>query len=609
MKRTVPLVITAVGGLVLIVANFSPHTESWGEATAIWFDILAAIAFVLGGANLLKTHLKKISDRRAGWAYSLVTVIAFLTTLYVGIVKWGSPPAPIQEFFGESFAPLEVSDFPLEFSAAGAIPPREDGQPLPASARDQLRATNGKLVFRGWMDAQQVTDLKLYKDNLAWHALVEDLADVAQPPESLRGKVLYHADHRALGFRGRMTAEDRAALEQLDASPTWRNAIGALFEQSQRVTESQAALAAPGFDTQRAARVSKDLAFDAPTKTLRLVGPLSRAQRDALARQFPIARPLSKQARQALLDNLARLGELSRDQMAEAEKMLALGWTLEQLTRAVDLACSKDEVLDKSARELLADQQQGQTEIVPTKAGEPSVKLTAAQKAALKKFAADEDQMLDDFLAQMGPEIAFTARQRGALAAFLQKTVTRGTRLKDLCIELMRAGPLNDAQRDFLLAEYRVEVAWRAAVGRLFVAAHTVKFPWSGEYRGQGTPFWWLYEYAFKPIGATMFSLLAFYVASAAFRAFRAKNLEASLLLATALIILLGRTFAGALATNWLPPWLSVFRVDSLEFIIMKIFNTAGTRAVTIGIALGIASTSLKVLLGIDRSYLGSGKD
>jgi hypothetical protein len=41
----------------------------------------------------------------------------------------------------------------------------------------------------------------------------------------------------------------------------------------------------------------------------------------------------------------------------------------------------------------------------------------------------------------------------------------------------------------------------------------------------------------------------------------------------------------------------------------MQVFNTAGTRAIMIGIALGIASTSLKVLLGVDRSYLGSAEE
>ncbi|HEB60540.1 MAG TPA: hypothetical protein ENJ06_01825 [Phycisphaeraceae bacterium] len=131
--------------------------------------------------------------------------------------------------------------------------------------------------------------------------------------------------------------------------------------------------------------------------------------------------------------------------------------------------------------------------------------------------------------------------------------------------------------------------------------------PWSGSYREIGSPFWWGYEYALKPLTATMFSMLAFYIASAAFRAFRAKNFEAILLLGTAFIILLGRTAAGVALTGWLPEYLSGLRLENLTIFIMKTFNTAGNRAIMIGIALGIASMSLKVLLGVDRSYLGTG--
>lgn len=137
-------------------------------------------------------------------------------------------------------------------------------------------------------------------------------------------------------------------------------------------------------------------------------------------------------------------------------------------------------------------------------------------------------------------------------------------------------------------------------------------FVWSGQYRQMGSPFWFLFEYAFTPLTATMFSLLAFYIASAAFRAFRAKNLEASLLLGTAFIILLGRTFAGIALTSWIDPavwggftYFTGLRLENLTVYIMSVFNTAGNRAIMIGIALGIVATSLRVLLGMDRSYLG----
>jgi hypothetical protein len=153
------------------------------------------------------------------------------------------------------------------------------------------------------------------------------------------------------------------------------------------------------------------------------------------------------------------------------------------------------------------------------------------------------------------------------------------------------------------------------AAGLLKVGVHpSPQFPtyaWSGHYRETGSAFWLSYQYAFVPLTATVFAMLAFYIASAAFRAFRAKNVHAMLLLGTAFIILLGRTFAGVLLTSWIDParwsgfrYFTGLKIDNLAVFIMGVFVTAGNRAIMIGIALGIVSTALKILLGIDRSYL-----
>ena len=97
---------------------------------------------------------------------------------------------------------------------------------------------------------------------------------------------------------------------------------------------------------------------------------------------------------------------------------------------------------------------------------------------------------------------------------------------------------------------------------------------------------------------------LAFFVASASFRAFRARTKEATLLLLAAFVILLGRTPLGHIATAWFPDWLSFFRVENLSNWILSWPNMAGQRAILIGIALGIISTSLKLILGLERSHL-----
>lgn len=147
------------------------------------------------------------------------------------------------------------------------------------------------------------------------------------------------------------------------------------------------------------------------------------------------------------------------------------------------------------------------------------------------------------------------------------------------------------------------------AVGMLKLGVPALsEFPnyrWSGNYQEEGGAFWWLYEYLMQPITATMFALLAFYVASAAFRAFRAKNVEALLLLVTALIVLLSQTEEPlrALLTGK-PPSLNELILPQAASWIRSVFNTAGQRAIIIGIAMGVVATSLRILLGRDRSYL-----
>jgi hypothetical protein len=112
-------------------------------------------------------------------------------------------------------------------------------------------------------------------------------------------------------------------------------------------------------------------------------------------------------------------------------------------------------------------------------------------------------------------------------------------------------------------------------------------------------PLDWLFNSMINPMSATMFSIIGFFIASAAFRAFRARSLEATLLLIAAVIIMLGQTPLGGLIWSGIP--------DIMTWI-LTIPNTGAKRAILFGIALGSLAFSLRIIMGIERAYLG-GKD
>ena len=115
----------------------------------------------------------------------------------------------------------------------------------------------------------------------------------------------------------------------------------------------------------------------------------------------------------------------------------------------------------------------------------------------------------------------------------------------------------------------------------------------------------WIYDNIYSNMSATMFALLAFFIASAAFRAFRIRNTEAAVLAVAALIVMLGRVPLSNALTGWLPEWA---RLLTIQEWIMEFPQNAAKRAILMGAALGVMATGLRVILGLERSYL-SGED
>jgi hypothetical protein len=124
------------------------------------------------------------------------------------------------------------------------------------------------------------------------------------------------------------------------------------------------------------------------------------------------------------------------------------------------------------------------------------------------------------------------------------------------------------------------------------------------KFQEPGTNFMYLYDNVYDPLSSSMFAILAFFVASASYRAFRARNKEATMLLLAAFFVMLGRVPVGDFITReWLslPNWLWL---SNWADWVMNIPNTAGQRAIMIGSALGIMSTSLRIILGIERTFV-----
>jgi hypothetical protein len=110
-------------------------------------------------------------------------------------------------------------------------------------------------------------------------------------------------------------------------------------------------------------------------------------------------------------------------------------------------------------------------------------------------------------------------------------------------------------------------------------------------------PVAWAFRWVYQPLGAAVFSLLAFFLTTALFRALRVRSPEAIVLLLSALVVIVVQV---AVSFGGQP-------LDFMGDVRRWIFDypvLAGMRAVILGVAFGAIGISLRVLLGFDRPYM-----
>jgi len=104
----------------------------------------------------------------------------------------------------------------------------------------------------------------------------------------------------------------------------------------------------------------------------------------------------------------------------------------------------------------------------------------------------------------------------------------------------------------------------------------------------------------FTALGSAMFSLLGFYIAAAAYRAFRIKSFESGLLMVTATVVMLGQITFGPMLWEGFP---------LLRLWLLQVPSSAAARAIEIGASIAGLILAFRMWLSIEsRSFRRRGE-
>lgn len=130
---------------------------------------------------------------------------------------------------------------------------------------------------------------------------------------------------------------------------------------------------------------------------------------------------------------------------------------------------------------------------------------------------------------------------------------------------------------------------WLLLIIVVFAVAGVTMGPTSGGYS-------WLYNSSYFALSATVYSSLGFYMTTGCYRALRARNVEAALLLVVGAISLLRNAPAIAVGVPVIIP---------MEAWLSAVPTTSAQRGIMIGASLGAIALGLRTMIGRETGFLG----
>lgn len=123
-----------------------------------------------------------------------------------------------------------------------------------------------------------------------------------------------------------------------------------------------------------------------------------------------------------------------------------------------------------------------------------------------------------------------------------------------------------------------------------------------------------MFDGMLQAMDAAMFSIIAFYILSAAYRAFRVRSIEATILLATALIVILSLMGAVEYLSNSMidgitggdaGSFANNFRLTEISKWLRDTVQGAAIRGIDFGVGIGALAMGLRLWLSLERSSGG----